>query len=135
MLATPATSVADALVKMRKWGRGDLVVAVERKYDGQRAAIHRTADGGIRLFSRKNDDVTDKFPDVVSNIAKKASAGLGRFALDAEVVPVDAAGAPLAFQELASRKRADVTEDNVAVRAATRSSSRRLRDCALFERS
>ena len=45
-------------------------VAAEHKYDGQRAQVHRLADGSVRLFSRKLDDMTHKYPDVVQRVAR-----------------------------------------------------------------
>ena len=55
-----------------------MTVAAEYKYDGQRAQVHRddgdagdaggaggAGGGAISIFSRKNDDMTSKYPDVI----------------------------------------------------------------------
>ena len=41
--------------------RATIMVAAEHKYDGQRAQVHRTPDGTVRLFSRKLDEMTYKY--------------------------------------------------------------------------
>ena len=81
-------------------------IAVERKYDGQSAAIHRTASGEVRIFSRKNND-DGQVPDVVEYVNAAAPRGVA-FCLDAEIVPVGEDNKPRAFQELSTRKRVDV---------------------------
>ena len=90
MLANPANSVKDAVARLLKYKKGgkNPAIAVERKYDGQRAAIHRTTSGEVRIFSRKNDDMTAKYPDVVEDVNAAAPRGVP-FCLDAEIVPVE----------------------------------------------
>jgi len=107
-------------------------VAAEHKYDGQRAQIHRTANGDIKLFSRKIDDMTYKYPDVVTALRRCATGSLP-FVLDAEIVPIiSRASGPTpsdvqesevgnvkrgeiaTFQSLATRKRKNVTTANAA---------------------
>ena len=67
------------------------VVAAEHKYDGQRAQIHRADDGTVKIFSRKNDEMTAKFPDVVA--AAVASARSQRaFIVDAEICAAGGGG-------------------------------------------
>ena len=144
MLAKPATSVDDVIARMRpsaaKGGGGarpEVRVTAEYKYDGQRCQLHRTAAGEIRLFSRKNDDMTYKYPDVVA-AARAAQRSELAFVVDAEIVPVRAAGAAAAerggdagdggggdgavevrsFGHLATRKRKDVTAANAEATTA-----------------
>jgi DNA ligase-1 len=109
MLANPANSVKDAVARLLKYKKGgkNPAIAVERKYDGQRAAIHRTASGEVRIFNRKNDDMTAKYPDVVEYVNAAAPRGVA-FCLDAEIVPVGEDNKPRPFQELSTRKRVDV---------------------------
>ena len=109
MLANPANSVKDAVARLLKYKKGgrNPAIAVERKYDGQRAAIHRTAAGEVRIFSRKNVDMTAQYPDVVEYVNTAAPRGVA-FCLDAEIVPVGEDNKPRAFQELSTRKRVDV---------------------------
>ena len=109
MLANPANSVKDAVTRLLKYKKGgkDPAIAVERKYDGQRAAIHRTASGEVRIFSRKNADMTAKYPDVVEYVTAAAPRGVA-FCLDAEIVPVGEDNKPRPFQELSTRNRGRV---------------------------
>jgi DNA ligase-1 len=37
----------------------------EYKYDGMRVQVHRTADGEIELFTRRQERVSNQFPDVI----------------------------------------------------------------------
>ncbi|KAI6691514.1 hypothetical protein NL676_028342 [Syzygium grande] len=79
----------------------------EYKYDGQRAQIHKLADGSIRIFSRNGDETTSRFPDVIAIIKESCKPSAVTFILDAEVVAVDRkSGCKLmSFQELSSRER------------------------------
>jgi DNA ligase 1 len=76
----------------------------EYKYDGMRVQAHRTADGGIELFSRRQERVSGQFPDVVELL----QAGLvpREAILEGEVVAYDAAAGELRpFQEVMFRRR------------------------------
>ncbi|XP_031395573.1 DNA ligase 6 isoform X1 [Punica granatum] len=78
----------------------------EYKYDGQRAQIHKSLDGSIRIFSRNGDETTSRFPDVVAIINESCKASAMTFVLDAEIVAVDRNRSKLmSFQELSSRER------------------------------
>ncbi|KVH92427.1 DNA ligase, ATP-dependent, central [Cynara cardunculus var. scolymus] len=79
----------------------------EFKYDGQRAQIHKLADGSIRVFSRNGDETTFRFPDLISIINELCNPDTVTFIIDAEVVAVDRKNGPklLSFQELSSRDR------------------------------
>ena len=63
--------------------------SLERRYDGQRAQLHRAADGLISIFSRKLDDMTSKYPDVVAAVGRSARSARA-FIADAEIVPMQA---------------------------------------------
>ncbi|MEA3329598.1 MAG: ATP-dependent DNA ligase [Nanoarchaeota archaeon] len=60
--------------------------AIEHKYDGFRVLINKDK-GVIKLFTRRLDDVTTQFPDVVE-VVKKYVKG-NSFILDSEVVGYD----------------------------------------------
>ncbi|XP_020246783.1 DNA ligase 6 [Asparagus officinalis] len=79
----------------------------EYKYDGQRAQIHRLADGSIRIFSRQMKDSTSRFPDLINIIKELSNPAFTTFILDTEVVAVDRKGGVklLSFQDLSSRER------------------------------
>ena len=55
------------------------------RYDGQRAQIHRLADGSVRVFSRNGDETTSRFPDVVSIIKESCSPTAATFIVDSDV--------------------------------------------------
>ncbi|XP_057487838.1 DNA ligase 6 isoform X2 [Actinidia eriantha] len=80
----------------------------EYKYDGQRAQIHKLADGSVCVFSRNGDETTSRFPDLVNIIKESCSPAVATFIVDAEVVAVDRINNGrklLSFQELSSRER------------------------------
>jgi DNA ligase-1 len=76
----------------------------EYKYDGIRLQAHRTADGEIELFTRRQERVSSQFPDVVDLLQ---SGLVPREAiLEGEVVAYDAAAGELRpFQEVMFRRR------------------------------
>ena len=76
----------------------------EYKYDGMRVQAHRTADGHIELFTRRQERVSNQFPDVVELL----QVGLGprEAILEGEIVAYDAAAGELRpFQEVMFRRR------------------------------
>lgn len=78
--------------------------AAEYKYDGIRVQAHRTADGGIELFTRRLERISNQFPDVVELLQEGL---IPREAiLEGEVVAFDAASGELRpFQEVMFRRR------------------------------
>jgi DNA ligase 1 len=98
MLAQRLSDGAEILAKLG--GR----CSAEYKYDGVRVQAHRTADGTIELFTRRLEEISSQFPDVVELL----SAGLGpREAIcEGEVVAYDAAAGELRpFGEVMLRRR------------------------------
>jgi DNA ligase-1 len=78
--------------------------AAEYKYDGVRVQAHRTADGGIELFTRRLERVSAQFPDVVELLA--AGLGPAEAIVEGEVVAFDpAAGELRPFGEVMTRRR------------------------------
>ncbi|HET8914771.1 MAG TPA: ATP-dependent DNA ligase, partial [Propionibacteriaceae bacterium] len=76
----------------------------EYKYDGMRLQAHRTADGEIELYTRRQERVSNQFPDVVDLL----QTGLipREAILEGEVVAYDAAAGELRpFQEVMFRRR------------------------------
>ena len=157
MLATAARSVSGVLDMMDQGSQSAIAglsslsptsvskesfpfgFTAELKYDGQRAAIHGLPNQEIRIFSRKLDDMTQKFPDVIDAVRNAFEEGCRRrdtsmnldqtsrtsqfewipFILDAEIVPIrDGAESDdvqiLSFQELSKRKKSNVTVENAA---------------------
>jgi DNA ligase 1 len=78
--------------------------AAEYKYDGVRVQAHRTADGTIELFTRRLEEISTQFPDVVALLA--AGLGPAEAILEGEVVAYDAAAGELRpFGEVMLRRR------------------------------
>src|ERR1700752_1862375 len=77
--------------------------AAEYKYDGIRVQAHRTADGTIELFTRRLEEISAQFPDVVELLT---GAGPAEVILEGEVVADDAAAGELRpFGEVMLRRR------------------------------
>ncbi|CAE8703731.1 unnamed protein product, partial [Polarella glacialis] len=91
MLAKPCTSTEELLKRLigafPSSDNGVVRISAEFKYDGQRAQIHRSAAGEIRVYSRKLDDMTSKYPDVVAAV-RRCARSQQAFVLDAEIVAV-----------------------------------------------
>ncbi len=97
MLAQRLSSASEILAKL------DGVAICEYKYDGERAQIH-IRDGSVRIFSRRLEDITHAYPDVVKAVREAVSAR--EVILEGEIVAVDPdTGDMLPFQELMHRKR------------------------------
>jgi DNA ligase-1 len=75
--------------------------AINYKYDGMRAQIH-VKDGEVKVFTRRLDDVTKQFPDVVEAVEKNIESD--NCILDTEVVGYDPEdGGMIPFQKLSKR--------------------------------
>lgn len=75
--------------------------AVEEKYDGERMQIHKDGED-VAIFSRRLDDVTSQYPDVVEMVSKGVKAK--KAIMEGEAVAVE--GEKLRpFQTLMRRKR------------------------------
>jgi len=80
MLAQKASSIAEAF---EKCGEKDGKVAAEYKYDGFRMMINKKGDA-ISLYTRRLDNVTKQFPDIVETVKKNIK---GRsFIIDSEII-------------------------------------------------
>ncbi|KAH9949560.1 ATP-dependent DNA ligase [Amylocystis lapponica] len=101
---------------------GGLPFTAEFKYDGQRAQIHASmgqdSRASVKIFSRHLEDMTDKYPDVVSLVEDvcRSTPQPDSFIIDAEIVAIDPTnGSIKSFQELSNRARKDVKLDDVKV--------------------
>src|SRR5580704_1963725 len=78
--------------------------AAEYKYDGMRLQAHKTADGRIELWTRRLEEVSEQFPDVVQVLA--TGLGPAEAIIEGEVVAFDAAAGELRpFGEVMTRRR------------------------------
>ncbi|NWK06290.1 ATP-dependent DNA ligase [Marine Group I thaumarchaeote] len=97
MLADRVKSEKEAIKKMSK------IFAAEYKLDGERVQIHKNVNEVV-LFSRRLENITQYYPDIVENVKKSLSVNEGIF--EAEIVPVNEnTGEFLPFQELMHRRR------------------------------
>ena len=97
MLADRVKSEEEAIKKMSE------VFAAEYKLDGERVQIHKQANKVV-LFSRRLENITQYYPDIVENVKKSLNVDEGVF--EAEIVPVNEnTGEFLPFQELMHRRR------------------------------
>lgn len=95
MLYPKADSVGDALAKT------GLPVQAEFKYDGFRTQIHKVGDS-VKIFTRRLDDVSEQFPDIVEAVLKGVTAK--EVIIDSESVGVDpATGRFVPFQKISQR--------------------------------
>ncbi len=94
MLAQTSQTVEEAL--MEQCGKS----AFEYKYDGARVQIHMQ-NGVVQVFSRRLTDVTESLPEIVESLKRnfKAQSTI----VEGEVVALDRAGYPIAFQHLMRR--------------------------------
>ena len=105
MLADRIKSEKDAIGKMPD------VFAAEYKLDGERVQIHIHANK-IILFSRRLENITQYYPDIVENVGKSLNVNEGIF--EAEIVPINEnTGEFLPFQELMHRRRKHKLEQAV----------------------
>lgn len=93
MLAERAADLEEAMKTFEK-------PVVETKYDGFRVQCHK--DGKkVSIFSRRMENVTMQFPDIVSLARENINAK--QCIIEGEAVAVDNRGAPLPFQILSRR--------------------------------
>ncbi len=81
MLALKADSIEDGFKRVGK------PAIFEYKYDGFRMIINKDEKGKINIFTRRLDNVTNQFPDVVEYIQKYINAK--SFIIDSEAVGYD----------------------------------------------
>ncbi len=75
--------------------------AIDYKFDGMRAQIH-VKEGDIKVFTRRLEDVTRQFPDVVKAVRQNVKAD--RCIIDTEIVAYDPeTGDSIPFQKLSKR--------------------------------
>jgi DNA ligase-1 len=94
MLAQTAQTVSEALSS--QGGKA----AFEYKYDGARVQIH-LKNGAVAVFSRRLSNVTESLPEIVDIVKRNIRAESA--IVEGEVVALDTAGFPIAFQHLMRR--------------------------------
>lgn len=111
MLAHPTKSIQDVLHRFE-----NCAFTCEWKYDGERAQIHKLPDGTLQVFSRNQENMTAKYPDLVEKLQGVTDDTITSFVIDAEVVAWDVEKKViLPFQVLSTRKRKDVQTKDITV--------------------
>ncbi|MFL6195524.1 MAG: ATP-dependent DNA ligase [Thermoanaerobaculia bacterium] len=87
MLAQPAEDVSEAIERLGE-------AALELKLDGARVQVHK-ADGEVRVYSRRGNEVTPAVPELVEAVQALPARQL---LLDGEVIALRADGLPHPFQ-------------------------------------
>ena len=77
--------------------------AVEAKYDGERVQAHKDKKGKITLFSRRLENITSQFPDLVKELEKQVDGK--EYVIEGEIIAIDDKGHHLPFQILMQRRR------------------------------
>jgi DNA ligase-1 len=94
MLAEKGESIDEILKKYKK-------VAIEWKFDGMRAQIHKK-DGEIKIFTRRLEDVTRQFPDLKELVKKSVTSK--DCVIEGELLAINKrTGEPMPFQTLSQR--------------------------------
>lgn len=111
MLAHPTKGIDEVLQRC-----ADAAFTCEWKYDGERAQVHFTDDGGVHVYSRNLEDNTTKYPDIKQNLPKAMKPDTHSFILDCEVVAYDREKKQiLPFQVLSTRARKDADMSEIKV--------------------
>jgi len=96
MLAERLYTIEDILEKISS-------AAVENKYDGIRMQCHICNDGNVKLFSRRLEDITGQFPEIIIDLKKSFTGSNGIF--EGECVAFNQnTGEILPFQEVSHRR-------------------------------
>ncbi len=80
-------------------------VAVETKYDGERVQVHKSKEGVVKLYSRRMEDITYQYPDLVAYVLSELKGGVKDIIFEGEIIPLGKKGEHLHFQTLMKRKR------------------------------
>ena len=111
MLGSITRDLSEMLTKLQ--GRD---FACEYKYDGQRAQVHCGEQGKVSIFSRHLEQMTDKYPDLVSLVPQIRGESVSSFILEGEVVAVNhETGELLPFQTLTNRAKKNVDIGSIKV--------------------
>lgn len=107
MMAAKKLSSPDEILE-KAGGR----VLVEYKYDGERVQVHKAGDDVV-LYSRRQEVITDQYPDVVEYVGSHIKAE--SCIMEGECVAIDPeSGSMRPFQDLMRRRRKTDIESTMA---------------------
>ena len=82
------------------------LIQAEAKYDGERVQVHKQRDGKITLFSRRMEDITLQFPDLIEYLQKEINVIATDYIIEGEIMALtEDAKSHANFQTLMQRKR------------------------------
>ena len=111
MLAHPTKGLSEVFKRVDQ-----AAISCEYKYDGERAQIHVVSPGEVRIFSRNQENMTARFPDVIDRLPRHLGESVTSCVLDSEVVARDTEkNRILPFQVLTTRKRKGVSLEEIKV--------------------
>ncbi|KAI3637554.1 hypothetical protein MIR68_004203 [Amoeboaphelidium protococcarum] len=111
MLAHPTKAISEVLDRF-----DGVPFTCEYKYDGERAQIHLLSPGKVVIFSRNQENMSEKYPDIVAAMNKAPKADVSSFVIDSEAVAWDREKKQiLPFQVLSTRKRKDVSAEDIKI--------------------
>lgn len=117
MLARPTKSIGEVLDRFQ-----GVEFTCEYKYDGERAQVHLLESGEVRVYSRNSEDMSERYPDLLAitkdfvRVTDATKDGPKSMILDCEAVAWDRETKKiLPFQVLSTRKRKDVSENDIKV--------------------
>jgi len=88
------------------------LLALQFKYDGERAQIHKLPDGKLKVFSRNLLETSTKYPDACLFVQEAASKDVESFVMDSECVAYNPETGKLReFQALSTRKKVESVEN------------------------
>ena len=112
MLAKPTKSISEVLDRFE-----NQEFTCEYKYDGERAQIHLLPDGSVRIYSRNSEDMSQRYPDLISQVPKAITSDTKSFVIDCECCAWDLREKRLLpFQVLSTRKRKDVQVEDIKIK-------------------
>ncbi|OLL22209.1 DNA ligase 1, partial [Neolecta irregularis DAH-3] len=112
MLARPTKAISQVLDRFESQK-----FTCEYKYDGERAQVHLLPSGDAKIYSRNSENTSNKYPDIINNLASFTKDSTTSFVLDCECVAWDVENKQLLpFQVLSTRKRKDVKLEDVKVK-------------------
>jgi len=111
MLAHPTKGVQEVLTRFE-----NARFTCEYKYDGERAQIHILPEGEVRIYSRNQESMTGKYPDIITRMPNVLGENVKTCVLDSEAVAWDREAKKIRpFQVLMTRKKKDAAEAEIKV--------------------
>ncbi|GBE62477.1 DNA ligase [Babesia ovata] len=113
MLAKPVSKTSEILPAI---GGPGVAFTCEYKYDGERIQLHLMKDRTVKIFSRRMENICEKYPDVMESFRICVKPTVIDCIIDLEVVAYDPnSGKIMPFQHLSTRKRKSVMVKDISI--------------------